>query len=283
MKTKKLALNIFLSFVLCSCCNVNAGRVLMDKIVARVNGTNILKSDLEQPRIEKNGQPYSLDELIDDELLFQKSAERKLLPTGLDVEKYITSWKTMNNYAQMTDDQFADRLKTEGLSLKRYKSQLARVLAVRNLKQLEVSERILISSREVEEYHKDNKEYADEKFLLQTAIVTFDEIEDEEKVEEEITKKKNIKWIDSDWIEKSDLADSMSFVHHMETGAVAKPIKMELGYQLVKLVDKKDRHIKTLEENYVEIERKLQDGKQEKFEEEFTQELRSKSSIVYLK
>ena len=35
-----------------------SGRTVVDKIVARVNGANILISDLKQPRIDKNGDVY---------------------------------------------------------------------------------------------------------------------------------------------------------------------------------------------------------------------------------
>ena len=63
----------------------------------------------------------------------------------------------------------------------------------------------------------------------------------------------------------------------------SKPITTEFGYQLVKLVDKIDRHIKTLKERWVEIEKKIQDEKKERFDKEFIKELREKASIVYLK
>ena len=65
---------------------------LVDKIVSRVNGVNVLRSDLKKIRISKNGRPFTLQEAMIDELLFQKSIQRKMLPTELDVEKQIVSF-----------------------------------------------------------------------------------------------------------------------------------------------------------------------------------------------
>src|ERR1700689_1574659 len=55
--------------------------MLIDKILVRVNiegfkGVNILQSDLEKPRIEKEGGTYTLDEAIMEELMLQKATEK---------------------------------------------------------------------------------------------------------------------------------------------------------------------------------------------------------------
>ena len=254
-------------------------RVLVDSIIARINGRNILKSDLEQPRIEK-GAPYSLDECIDQELLFQKAAQRKILPSNIEVEKYIVSWKEANKLTHLTDEEFEKRLKSDGLTLRKYKEQLSRVLAIRNLRQMEISERIVVTANEVETYNKNNPEYSEDKYLLQTAIVPFSKAENEKKLAK--IKEKNLEWIDLDWVEKSEVSDLMSFVHDMSEGEVSKPVKVSEGYQFIKMVKIDRSHLKSLEENWVSIERRLQKEKMQKFEEKYVEELKEKASIVYL-
>src|ERR1700689_4938249 len=67
-------------------------RILIDKIVARVNGSNILLSDLMLPRISKEGAPYTLDELVFEEILFQRAGEMQMLPSVLDIDRHIVAF-----------------------------------------------------------------------------------------------------------------------------------------------------------------------------------------------
>ena len=66
----------------------------MHEIIVRVNGVNILKSSLEKPQILAGGQNLSLKDSITEELLFQKAAERKMMPTMAEVNKQISNFKT---------------------------------------------------------------------------------------------------------------------------------------------------------------------------------------------
>jgi parvulin-like peptidyl-prolyl isomerase len=254
-------------------------REVVDKIVARVNGANILLSDLKISRIDLGGKRYDIEKAIQHELLFQRASERKLLPTALDVQKHIIAWKREHNLVHMTDDEFEKRLKDEGLTLKQYKNQLARILAIRNLRSLEISERVIVTSAEVEAYFKANPEYSDDEYLLQTQIVPAARAESEGAAVKEA---KKMKWIELDWVKKSHLAKKMAFVSDMKVGEVSKPIKIEQGYQLLKLVRKIKGHLETLDERYVKIERHLQNKKMEKFEDEYIDKLRKDASVIYL-
>jgi parvulin-like peptidyl-prolyl isomerase len=254
-------------------------REVVDKIVATVNGTIILRSDLEVSRIDLGGKRYTLEQAIDHELLFQKATARKLLPTALDVEKYILAWKREHNLVSMTDKEFEERLHTEGLTLKKYRSQLSRILAIRNLRGLEISEQVVVTTDEIKSYFKANPEYSDDEYLLQTKIVPAAQAETEA---DAIKKEKKIKWIELDWVKKSNLAEKMSFVNNMKVGEISKPLKVDQGYQFLKLVKKIDGHLETLDERYVKIERLLQDEKMAKFEAEYVAKLRAKASIVNL-
>ena len=144
--------------------DVDAGRVIVDEIVARVNGINILKSDAEMDRIGNNGKPYSIEELITEELMFQKAAERKLLPTKIEVEKQVSAIKAANNL--QTDEELDKQLKEEGFDLNTYKLQLAKILAGEKLKQIEINEKVVVTSQEVEEYCKNNPEHTRESYWI---------------------------------------------------------------------------------------------------------------------
>lgn len=68
----------------------------------------------------------------------------------------------------------------------------------------------------------------------------------------------------------------------MAVGDVSKPIKKDGIDQVVKLVDAKKSHLKTLEERYGSVERLLQQKKKDEFVAVFEKELKEKATIVYL-
>ena len=68
----------------------------------------------------------------------------------------------------------------------------------------------------------------------------------------------------------------------MNIGEVSAPIKIGDSYQILMLVDKKDRRLKTLDEQYVSIERYLIKEKKDSFVKKFEAELKAKALIIYL-
>lgn len=251
---------------------------LVDRIDARVNGVNVLRSDLILPRIDKEGGAYTLEEVIDQELMVQKAVQRKLLPSATDVEKRIAAWKAMHRMGEFSEEELEERLKKDGLTLKQYKAQLFRYMAVDNLRQLEMSERVVITSQEIEEYYKWHPKFSSEQYLLKTAIIPFDKADSAE----EAAKVKDLEWLELDWINKDDLADNLSFVSRLKVGRISRPFKVEQGYQLVKLMKKDEAHQMTVDERWGEIEKELHKQKTDEFEKGFIKELRSKASIIYL-
>jgi hypothetical protein len=251
-------------------------RVTVDKIVARVSGRTILLSDITQPRIDNEGKPYTLEQAIDNELLYQKAEERKLLPTPLEIEKYIAQWKEMHNASHLSEEEFEKRLRQDGLTSEKYRQQLKKVLAVKNLRQMEVSEQAVVTTREVEAYHQKNPEVSKDRYLLQTKVVTAEHEADVAPLSEKVA------WIDVNWIESADLAEQMKFVVHMKEGEISKPVKVPGGYQLIKLVKKEKGHLKKLDERWSEIEKILQDERMKKFEKEFLRGLKATASIILI-
>jgi len=255
------------------------GRELLDKIVVRVNGRNILYSDINQPQIEKDGGKQSTEDAIDQELMFQKAAERKLLPSSLDIEKHLALWKDSHQLTHLSEKDFEERLRSEGLTSKQYRSQLARLLAIRNLRQTEVSERVVITTREVEEFCENNPKYSQDRYLFKTKILPLGQAANKNEAAKKLEK---IDWIeDLGWIEKSELAEHMSFVADLKEGE-GRIVQVPQGYQMILLEKKEKKHLLTLEERWVEIEKELQQQKLKMFEKEYVEELKKKASIVYL-
>ena len=286
MKTKVIALMLFASSPFCFADNAimeNEIEVvnefeLVDEIKARVNGVNITKSFLDKPQAVMGGQNLSLEDAINNELLFQKAAARKLLATSAEINKQITNLKIHNGIAHLTDEELGEQLMAEGLSFVEYKNQMGRFIAIERLKGAEFNERVVVTSQDVDDYYNENSSWSEEKYLLKMCELKDDSVDKDGNY----VKKDNLKWDDLGWIKKDDLSSSLSFVSRMKKGQTCKPIKIGNSYQLVKVIDRSDKFLRSLDDRYNEIESMLHEQKRAKFEVEFEKELRADSSIVYL-
>jgi parvulin-like peptidyl-prolyl isomerase len=252
-------------------------RVLVDQIVARVNGVNIVKSVIEKPQIV-TGQPLSVEDAIKQELLFQKAVDFKFIPTPAEVEKQISNFRISNNLHEFTDEEFENELKKEGLNYIDYKNQMARFIAVERLKGAEFAERAVVTKQEVEDFYKKNPSWHEEKYLLNICEVSSDQVG----ADGNLVKSDDLKWEDLGWVLKKDLSHDLSFVLNMKKDEISKPVKKDDVYQIVKVLDRSENRLKTIDERYLEIESVLQAQKKQVFEIDYEAELRKDASIVYL-
>ncbi len=270
--------NLFIFSIIIFSLNSNLfARTLVDKVVARVNGANILKSELDKPRIGNNGKPYSLDDLIMEEVLFQKAADPQnpILPTQAEIDRQITTIKISNGLQNMPEEEFENQLKGEGFSIQEYKNQMGRILASEKIKHLEINEKIVVTSQQVEDYCKKNPEYSKESCWIKIADVPAN-------MENKKLDKDKLLWDDIGWMSRKDISKDLAFVFDMKKDEISKPVKRDGQLQVVWVIDRKVRRLKTLEERYIDIERYLQNEKREKLEREFEGNAKKDATIVYL-
>ena len=253
---------------------LQAKRELVDKIVARINGANILHSDLSAPRI--NYDNFTLEQCVIQELYVQEATKRKALPSNTEVDKQVASLKTKNGIVD--DEIFEEQLKMGGFTIKRYQTEMAREIAMINLLQMAVREKVFIGKTEVRRYIDEHPETAQEQYLLKTTVVPFSKAADEAALKA-VTE---FDWVESDWIKRSELSDSMQFVATLGLGTMGAPVKTEHGFQLVLLSKKQEARLRTFEERYGEVEEEIRAKKMETFEEEFQDELKKRSVVVYV-
>ncbi len=158
-----------------------------------------------------------------------------------------------------------------GFSLKQYKEQLGRLMAVENVKRAEVSEQVVVTSQDVEAYYKEHPSYIKEGYLLKIAS-----IKDPQAIVP------NDGWEDLGWVDKDDLDKQFSFVPSMKKGEISQPIKNDDGYEVVKVVEIRMPRQKTLKECYIEIEKKLYNGKKENYVKTVEKDIWAKAAVVYL-
>lgn len=254
-------------------------RQMVDRFLARVNGVNILASDLEEPRIEKNCKKIELEQAINEELLYQKALEMKAIPNELDIERRFIAIKNHNGFDGKTDEQFEAWFKVEaGLTIKKLKRQLTRNAGIDAVKGMYIQDKCFIAPEKIEAYCAAHPKYSPEKYELKSAFI------DEEQLDEAGVLKDDtpLEWIELGWIEKPAITEAMAFVTELEKGQVTEVVKTENGYQIFMLVDKKPETLLTTEERYLDIEKSLLQEERETLESELIKQLRSRASLVYL-
>ncbi len=257
--------------------NGQAPRVVLDRIVARVNGANIFLSDLAVPRI--NEPTFSLERAILEKLYFQEAAKLHTLPTGDDIEKKIASQKTIYNLGNVTDDEFERFLLGEGFTLKLYKREIGRLITESNLFYQVQQMRIFVTEDEKKAYCAEHPEWLEEQYLLNTAIVPSSMASTPD---EAFAKKDSVEWVKTDWLKKSEIGEHISGVFNLKPGEYAKPVETPYGFQIIQLVEFNDKRLRTFDERYHEITRLLGNQKAEVFEKEYNKELLDKAQILYL-
>ncbi|MCB9492989.1 MAG: hypothetical protein H6679_01820 [Epsilonproteobacteria bacterium] len=253
-------------------------RWTVDRIVARVNGVNILQSDLDQPRIAKEGDKYSIDEAIMEELMLEKAKDMHVLPTNNDIERQFIAFKIQNGFSSMTDEEFEKQLLESGFSLRTYKHQLGRMMATENIKRAEIMSKIFITKQDVEKYYSQNPEYEQERYNLKVATLTAEEL----KNKDQLIKEEKISFNDLGWVDKSDVNQRFESIFSLEPKNYSQAFHIDDKYQILYLVDKTPARLKTLDERYSEIERSLQNERKMSFLQTLENDLKKRATIVIL-
>ncbi|HVB36196.1 MAG TPA: peptidylprolyl isomerase [Candidatus Acidoferrales bacterium] len=151
---------------------------------AVVNGTQIDRSEVEKyfhSREQSQGAPPShdeavslklsiLDQLINNEILFQRAKASNLVATDGEVEDKFNESK-----AAFTEDEFQKKLQENGLTVDDLKKEIRRELSIQKLLNREVVSKITITDANVSEFYDQNKaqfSVAEPQFHVAQIVVT---------------------------------------------------------------------------------------------------------------
>lgn len=137
-------------------------RQALDRIVAVVNQSAIMASELEERVIQTRSQLATqqidlpperilreqlLEQMILEEIQLQMAREAGLSIDDTELNRQVRSIAESNG---MSLEQFADALETDGLALATVREDIRRELVLRELQQRQVGSRVNLSEREVE-------------------------------------------------------------------------------------------------------------------------------------
>jgi peptidyl-prolyl cis-trans isomerase SurA len=141
------------------------GRGAGGDVIAKVNGRNILRPDIEKYyRNQTEGQPEPsadqaqslrlsiLHELIENEMLVQRAEKLGLMATDAEVDSKLNEIK-----APFANGEFDKRLKDRGVTLEEIKHDLRRTITVDKVLNKEVTSKINVSDSDITNYYNQHK------------------------------------------------------------------------------------------------------------------------------
>lgn len=181
-------------------------------------------------------QSKILDQLINEKLILQIAEQQGIKTTDEEVEKTIND---INKYHHMTQKQLKLKLKTSNLNYNDY-FQLIKKQIILNKVQQEITNRIYISSEEIDKYIQDN--FYEVEYLVNNIVLLPNDSEDPAK--ESILKKANdiIKSIENKQITFSQAALQYSHSHNADIGG---SLNWKYIEQLPKIYQSKTQFLRT--------------------------------------
>jgi peptidyl-prolyl cis-trans isomerase SurA len=243
-----------------------------------------------------------LERLIDDELILQQAAELKLTVTSDQVDSSIAEIKKQNN---IDDDQLREALRAQGMSMANYRADLKRQLLRFRVLNIAVGSRVNVSDEEVKAYYERHmKGSANTQVRASHIFVAIPDGADRAVVGEKQAQANKIleraktedfaklaREVSDDAATRAEGGDLGFFgkdmlpkpieelVFAMKPGEVRGPVRADRGFHVIKLVDRKIKDAKPLDDVKDDIRMQLRQKDMERQTKIYLTELRKKTLV----
>jgi peptidyl-prolyl cis-trans isomerase SurA len=244
-----------------------------------------------------------LERLIDDELILQQAAELKLSISSEQVDSSIEEIKKQNS---LNDDQLREALRSQGMTMAAYRSDLRRQLLRYRVLNIAVGSRVNISDDEVRAYYdRHMKDGSNVQVRAAHVFVAIPDGADAATVAEKQAQAQKIlerakagedfaklaRETSDDAATRADGGDLGYFgkdmlpkaieelVFAMKVGEVRGPIRVDRGFHILKLVDRKVKDPKPFDEVKDDIRMQLRGKDMERQTKIYLGELRKKTLV----
>jgi len=244
-----------------------------------------------------------LDRLIDEELILQQAADLKLSISSEQVDSSIEEIKKQNN---IDDDQLREALKGQGMSMAHYRADIMRQLLRFRVLNIAVGSRVNISDEEIKAYYErhmkgsantqvrashifiaipdgaDRAATAEKQAQAQKILERAKAGEDFAKLARELSDDAATRAEGGDlgFFGKDMLPKPIEeLVFSMEPGEIRGPVRADRGFHVIKMVDRKVKAPKPLDDVKDDIRMQLRQKDMERQTKNYLQELRKKTLV----
>jgi len=243
-----------------------------------------------------------LERLIDDELILQQAAELKLNVTSEQIDASIDEIKKQNN---IDDDQLREALRGQGMSMATYRADLKRQLLRFRVLNIAVGSRVNVSDEEGKAYYERHMKgsanvqvrashifiaipdgadlaTAEEKRTFANKVLERAKTEDFAKLAREVSDDAATRAEGGDlgYFGRDMLPKPIEeLVFAMQPGEVRGPVRADRGFHVIKLVDRKTKDAKPLDDVKDDIRMQLRQKDMERQTKIYLAELRKKTLV----
>lgn len=297
----------------------SASLVSLPDVVAKVNGVEIKKTELEkiynivstqakmanQPVEDKDLIDMALGEVINAELLKQETAKNKIDPAVEKVDGELTKIKS-----QFPDEAaFKKAITDKGLTIEELRKNIKDQMAIKEMFKTEIEAKISVSDKMVEEFYGKNPQFfkKPESIKASHILIKQDDWEDKEKVAEGRKKIEGLLARVKKGEDFAEMAKASSegpsapkggdlgtfgkgqmvkpfedAAFKLNVGETSGIVQTNFGFHIIKLTDKQPGGVTPLKDATKDIKKYLSQMEGKKLMGEYLTKLRSSSSIEKL-
>ena len=238
--------------------NQKKGLIYLDGIEATVRGSEgtylILSSELQ--RFKLDGTPNTLDEMITNHALFNEAKKYRLLSTPEEIDK---QWRMMAEANKKTPKELDDMVIMAGFTPQEARNEFGQMNAINSLVSFKVTANLIVPESDVIAYYNEHPEVEPAAYNIQYVFVpfSFKSKEDQKKQLQVIARKNDpqhlLNWQDPFWVAENELAVDKQFITLLGQGQISEPVEVSGGFELIKLIQKREERVKPLDECYSQI------------------------------
>jgi len=250
---------------------------LLDAILVVIytsDGVDIITlSMLDRPSLD--GQPKSLEELIDEYLIYRDGMSKANI-SDETVDAGIAQFKKQNNLSDAQVNEFFER---GGYTLQEGRFEFKRLQMVAQMIDHNVVGKMrVIPESEIRKIYNENPIYKEATYVLERAQVP------EKVARTALSRRTMVEWTELPEVKDSELASHLDFIKTLKVGQISKPRRLDNDeYELFRLKAKTERSLVPLEDRRKEIVAQLRRPRYEQALKEYKERLRNAAHIVYFK
>jgi peptidyl-prolyl cis-trans isomerase SurA len=284
----------FFIFITPSSCSTKK-EIVLDEILAIVSVSGgdsshpITRSYIEQASLD--GSPRSLERAIDNYLICEDGRKKYgISPKGDVGERAVQDIMKKNN---LTRKEFEAIVKQSGYTIKKAKEELALLSTVQSVLDFVIKSRLIVSDKDIETYYNEHPLYEETKYILKRAYIPISKQTTEKEkqntyhaLQEQRLDDENhplISWGKEFSIFENDLdEEKRTLITSLNSqNPISAVTKISEGFELFKLVEKRERRPVPLANRYSEIANALRRPLYEERFKEYIEQLRKTALIVY--